>query len=77
MIAGQIKPGRDFAQIGALTDQIGAPAPAEHEAETVEKDGFTGAGFAGQHIQAGLEFQLQPPLACASSREIPLPVSRT
>ncbi len=35
-------------------------APAKGERQTVEQDGFSGAGLTGQHGQAGLERQIKP-----------------
>ena len=57
---GQIEGCCDLALLGPLPHQIGASAPAQHEAKGIKQDGFTGPGFAGQHVQTGLELKLQP-----------------
>jgi len=49
-----------LAFLRARAHEIGAPAPAEHETETVEQDGLTRPGFAGEHVEARLELQFQP-----------------
>lgn len=57
---GQIEPRRDLALRRALTHQIGAPAPAQHEPETIKQDRFTRPGFAGQNVQTRLKRKFQP-----------------
>ena len=57
---GQVEPCRDLALRRALTHQIGAPAPAQHEPEAIEQDRFTCPGFAGQNVQTRLKRKFQP-----------------
>ena len=49
--------GGDAALRGAVAQQFGVIAFAERQAERVEQDGFTRARLAGEHAQAGGEFQ--------------------
>mmetsp|Transcript_18269 Transcript_18269/g.28994 ORF Transcript_18269/g.28994 Transcript_18269/m.28994 type:complete len:251 (+) Transcript_18269:273-1025(+) len=60
VIRGQIKPRRNLPLRGPLTDQIGAAPPAQHKAQTVQKNGFARPGFPGQHIQTRLKREFQP-----------------
>ena len=52
--------GGDAGLLGAGANQAGIGACAEGQAQAVEQDGLAGAGFAGQHGQAGAEPQVQP-----------------
>ena len=50
--------GGDFGALGAVPHDLGARATAGGEQQGVYENGFAGAGFAGQHRQAGGELQL-------------------
>ena len=59
MFTGQVEFGDHLALRRALTDQLGPSPPAQHKAQTVQKDRLARTGFAGQHIQPGLKIQLK------------------
>jgi energy-coupling factor transporter ATP-binding protein EcfA2 len=46
---------RNHGLVGAVTNGIGGSFVAEKQSQSVNEDGFSGAGFAGQQIQAGRE----------------------
>ena len=50
--------GGDFGALGAVPHDFGACATARREQQRIDEDGFAGAGFAGQHGEAGGELQL-------------------
>ena len=60
MIRRESKHRRDLALLGPGTNQLGPPAPAKDKAQSFKKDGFPGAGLAGQHVEARLKLQSQP-----------------
>ena len=45
--------------LGARPDLLGAGAAAEHERERADDNRFAGTGLAGQHVEAGIELDLQ------------------
>ena len=40
-------------------DELGAGASADEQSDRADEDGFAGAGFAGQDVEAGREFELE------------------
>ena len=57
---GQIEYRRHLALRGAGAHKIGAPAPAQHETQTIKQDGLARPGFPGKHIQPRAEIQREP-----------------
>ena len=60
MVGGQFEFGGDDCLRFAGADQPGVGPGAKRQAEAVEQDRLSGAGFAGQHAKARLELQLEP-----------------
>ncbi len=52
--------GADLGFLLAFAHQSRFGALAEHDRQRVDEDRFAGAGLAGQHGEAGLEFQVEP-----------------
>ena len=59
MSLGQIKFRNDLPLLSTLAHQCRTSAPAQHKAQRIKKDGFTGTGFPGEYIQTRLERQFQ------------------
>ena len=51
--------GRDLGARATVTDDAGVGALAERERQGVNDDGFSGAGFAGEHRQPAVEAEFQ------------------
>ena len=49
------KDRRNYGLVGAVANRIGGGFIAEQQRESINEDGFSGAGFAGQQIQTGRE----------------------
>ena len=49
------KDAREDSAVGSMTDDAGGGFLAHEEGESVDEDGFAGAGFAGEEIEAGAE----------------------
>ena len=60
MAGGQLEHRGDLALRGAAAHQLGAAAPAQHEAQRIQQDRLAGAGLAGQYVETGLEREVQP-----------------
>ena len=45
----------DDGLVGAVADHVGGGFAAHEQGERVDEDGFAGAGFAGEQIEAGAE----------------------
>jgi hypothetical protein len=58
MIWGQIKYRGYFAPVCPLSNQIRTPPPAKHEANTIQKNGLTRAGFTRQNIESRMQIQI-------------------
>jgi len=54
-----VEDGLDRAGIGATANQGTIGAFAQHQAQSADEDGFSRAGFAGDDVQAALQFQRQ------------------
>ena len=52
--------GADLAFLGALPHDARVAALAEHHRQRVDQDRFAGAGFAGEHREAGRELEIHP-----------------
>src|SRR5258705_2460657 len=50
----------DLALFDAVTDQARVAAAPERQRESIEQDGFAGAGFAGQHRKAAGKLDIEP-----------------
>ena len=50
----------DLALLHAVAHQAGIAAPAQRQRESIEQDGFAGAGFAGQHRKATGKLDIEP-----------------
>ena len=57
--AAQIKQGGKLRFRAAVADLAVVGLVAEQQAERIERNGFTGTGFAGEHGKAGLEIQME------------------
>ena len=57
--ARKVEAGGDHGLRLALADQAAVGAGAEREAERIEQDRLAGAGLAGQHAEAGAEFEVE------------------
>src|SRR5690606_29913108 len=55
----ELEHGYDLSAIGAVAHERSIAASAERERERVEKDGLTGAGFAGEDGQPGIEGEIE------------------
>jgi hypothetical protein len=51
---------RDLPLRQSLPHKAAITATAERQGESIEQDGFAGAGFTGQHKQSGLDRQVKP-----------------
>ena len=60
MALWQVEDRHDLALLGPLPHQFGPSPPAQHEAQRVQQDRLARAGFAGQHVEPGLEGKFQP-----------------
>ena len=70
-LRGDLAPHDDFAAVGPLEDrldgrdllagpdEVGARPPADQQVDRLNDDGFAGAGFAGEDVQAGFELDLE------------------
>ena len=54
-----IKFSADIGLAAAFSHDLGIGSGAEHKLQCIQHDGFTCAGFAGQHGKAGLPVQIQ------------------
>ena len=59
VVGGDVELGDHHRLRGAGSDERGLGAFAESQPEGVEKDGFAGAGLAGQHAEPRLERQVE------------------
>ena len=59
MVARHVEHGDDLALCRAVAHQRSVAAGAKRQRQRVEQDGFSGAGFAGQHGKAGQEVDVQ------------------
>ena len=48
----------DRRDVFAGADEVAGGAPAEQQSDRFDEDRLAGAGLAGQHVQAGVEFDL-------------------
>ncbi len=60
MIGGQIEDGRHLALGFAVADERAVAAGPKAQREGIEQDRFAGARLAGQHGEAGAEFEIEP-----------------
>ena len=58
--AGLLEHRFDGSLLLAGADQVGRGAPAHEQADGPDKNGLAGAGLAGEHVEAGLELQVEP-----------------
>ena len=56
----QIEHGRDLALLDAMAHQPGIAAATQRQRESIEKNGFTCAGLAGQHRQTAGKLDIEP-----------------
>ena len=60
MALGDVESGRHLALLRAMAHQARIAAAAERQRESIEQDGFSRAGLAGQHREATGEFDIEP-----------------
>src|SRR5215472_2775707 len=60
MALADFKSGRDLALLGGLAHQGDIAARAERKGKSIKQYRLAGAGFAGQHREAGTEIDVQP-----------------
>ena len=58
--SGAFEDGLDGGGVLAGAHEVGAGAAADEQVDGFDEDGLAGAGFAGEDVQAGLEFDLEP-----------------
>ena len=56
---GDVEGGLDRATVAAAADEGAVGALAQGEVESANENGFAGAGFAGNDVVAGLQFERQ------------------
>ncbi len=57
---GEIEHGRHLPLLCTVAHQAGIAAAAEGQRKGIEKDGFAGAGFTGQHCKAAGKLDIEP-----------------
>ena len=60
MAGGDVERRGHLPLLGAMAHQAGVTARTERERERIEQDRFAGAGFAGEHREAGHEIDVEP-----------------
>src|SRR4030088_1647715 len=60
MVPRDIEHGGNLALLRAMADEARITAAAERQRECIEKDGFAGAGLAGQHRETAGKLDIEP-----------------